>query len=132
MLSIENVLNNLALLPKYLEQEEIRNKLIEAGEEVAPKLYQVRCHYGRYQTIKDTFEFINIENPQCWGCPIALAGKKGVKACFNLLTTLDTERWYSKKICPTSLKARALLLYGKWDDPFEISERLKKEKRKTG
>lgn len=130
MLSIENVLNNLALLPKYLEQEEIRNKLIEAAEEVAPNLYQIQCHKGRFQYVRDNIDSIAVENPQCWGCPIALAGKKGLKACFNILTSLDTERWYKYNKCPSSLKARSLLLYGIWGDPFEISKRF--NRKKTG
>jgi hypothetical protein len=128
-ISVEQVKNNLALLPKFVEQEEIRNKILEMGEEVAPNLYQVQCHKGRIQHIRDNIDTIAVENPKCWGCPLAV--KKGIKACFNILTSLDTERWYKYNKCPSSLKARSLLLYGIWGDPFEISKRFKRRK-KTG
>lgn len=126
-IKVEQVMDNLALLSKFLEQEEIRNKILEMGEEVAPNLYQVKCHYGRIQHVEDNADFISVENPQCWGCPLARHKKNGFKACFNLLTTLDAERWYSEGKCPSSLKARSLLLYGVWDDPFDVSERQRKK-----
>jgi hypothetical protein len=130
-ITVEQTLNNLSLLPRFFENEEIRQQLIEKGIEVGPYLYQVECRCGRFQTIKDNIDSINVENPQCWGCLLAQREKKGLKACFGILTSLDTERWYSYKICPTSLKATSLLLYGKWDDPFEVNKRLKR-KKKTG
>lgn len=102
MLSIEKVIRNHKMVSAYIEQNQIRDHLVEKGVEVAPFLYQVECIYGRTQTIEDNFDSVRVKDPQCWGCP--LRKQRALKKCFRIITDSDLLKYFKEGKLPPFVK----------------------------
>lgn len=106
MLNIEKIIKNpnTEIIDAYIEQNEIRDYMVENGREVAPFLYQVECQCGRFQTVKDNADSVSVKDPQCWGCPINRS--RTLKKCFGILTGRDIEKHYKEGKVPPFAKGR--------------------------
>ncbi len=109
MLSIEKVKKNPdpKLIDAYIEQNEIRDHMVETGVQVAPFVYQVECQCGRFQTVEDNADSVSVKNPQCWGCSINK--KRSLKKCFGILTGRDIEAHYKEGKLPPFTEGRESL-----------------------
>ena len=102
MLNIEKVMKNSELISAYIEQNQIRDNIVEKGVQVAPFLYQIECSYGRTQTIKDELDSVKVKDPQCWGCP--LKEERALKKCFRVVTDQDLLRYFEERKLPPFVK----------------------------
>jgi hypothetical protein len=102
---------NPYLISAYIEQNEIRNSLIEKGVQVAPYLYQIECQAGRTQLIEDNFDSVKVKHPQCWGCPLRM--RRALKKCFRVVTDQDLIKYFQKgKLPPFKKGEEAFKSYG--------------------
>jgi len=106
-IEIEEVIRNHKLLSAYLEQNEVRNNLIERGIKIAPYSYQLECQMERYQIIEDNFDSVRVKDPQCWGCP--LKEKRGLKKCFRVVTKMDLLEFFRTKKIPPFKKGEEII-----------------------
>ena len=106
MLNIEKIIKkpDPEIINAYLEQNEIRDYMIENGVQVAPFVYQVECQCGRTQKIEENFDSVRVIDPQCWGCP--LRKNRALKKCFGILTGRDIEEHVQSGKIPPFVKGR--------------------------
>jgi len=105
-LSIEEVMRSPSpgLIASYIEQNEIRDYMVENGVQVAPFVYQVECQCGRTQKVEDDFDSVRVIDPQCWGCP--LRKTRSLKKCFGILSSKDIEEHVKEGKIPPFVKGR--------------------------
>jgi len=106
MLNIEKIRKkpDPEIIDAYVEQNEIRDYMVENGREIAPFTYQIECQCGRFQTVEDKADSVSVRDPQCWGCP--MSRNRTLKKCFGILTGRDIERHYKEGILPAFVEGR--------------------------
>jgi len=86
---------------KFLEKEEIREKLKENSLRVDFFTYQITCREGRVQVLDDNVDSFAASTTFCAGC--SFSKNRSLKRCFGVITSQDFVNYLETGVDPVGI-----------------------------